>query len=371
MGKKNKNKDEKAKKKDEKAKKEKKGKKDEKSKKKGKDKESEGKADGKKSKDEKSKKDKKDKKDKNGKADGKTSIGDVAAKSGVAPAFVPKERALNNFLVVIFDSCRFDSWVAAKTSTMEKLGPLERRWSYASWTAPSHYNLLTGLMPHTSPENVYASEYYKQDFYKYSERLGLDGTSFKDLIPSLYFPVYLKEKLGYHTHARVSLPVLNAKTTINRGFDTYQLMDKHNDMAAMLPTLRFSDSKPSYYLMNVGETHYPYALPSEPQNEWPRISGVHGVFKHLDDQVVGGKVQVDDEKFFDSDKMEQLRQRQIDAVSYLDGVVQQLFDIVPKNTYITITADHGELFGEHGYFGHGPINHEKVFEVPFVEGKIR
>jgi hypothetical protein len=346
MGKKSKKKDEKAKKKDAQAKKEKRGKKDEKSK-------------------------KAKKKDEKSKADGKTSIEDVAAKPGKAPAFVPKERTLNNFLVVIFDSCRFDSWVAAKTSTMEKLGPLERRWSYASWTAPSHYNLLTGLMPHTSPENVYASEYYKQDFFKYSERLGLEGTSFKDLIPSLYFPVYLKEKLGYNTHARVSLPVLNAKTTINRGFDTYQLMDKHNDMAAMLPTLRFSDSKPSYFLMNVGETHYPYALPSEPQNEWPRISGVHGVFKHLDDHVVGGKVQVDDEKFFDEEKMEQLRQRQIDAVSYLDGVVQQLFDIVPKNTYITITADHGELFGEHGYFGHGPINHEKVFEVPFVEGKIR
>ena len=32
---------------------------------------------------------------------------------------------------------------------------------------------------------------------------------------------------------------------------------------------------------------------------------------------------------------------------------------------------HGELFGEAGYFGHGPIMHEKCFEVPFLEGKIR
>jgi arylsulfatase A-like enzyme len=51
--------------------------------------------------------------------------------------------------------------------------------------------------------------------------------------------------------------------------------------------------------------------------------------------------------------------------------VEELFDIAPKNTWITITADHGELFGEAGYFGHGPVQHEKVFEVPFVEGKIR
>ena len=30
----------------------------------------------------------------------------------------------------------------------------------------------------------------------------------------------------------------------------------------------------------------------------------------------------------------------------------------------------GELFGEGGYFGHGPVPHEKVLEVPFVEGRV-
>jgi hypothetical protein len=38
---------------------------------------------------------------------------------------------------------------------------------------------------------------------------------------------------------------------------------------------------------------------------------------------------------------------------------------------ITITADHGEVFGEDGYVGHGPVLHEKVYEVPFIEGKLR
>lgn len=56
---------------------------------------------------------------------------------------------------------------------------------------------------------------------------------------------------------------------------------------------------------------------------------------------------------------------------YLNDVFVRLFDSVPPNTYITVTADYGELFGEEGYFGHGPINHEEVYEVPFVEGKIR
>gem|GEM_PF-95868 len=287
-----------------------------------------------------------------------------------APAVQPERKKLNNYIMITLDSCRFDSFVAGKTKTIEKLGELEKRYSYASWTAPSHYNLMTGLMPHTSPSNVYASEYYKEDFFKYGERLGTQDASFRELIPSLYFPVWLK-KLGYHTHARVSMPVLNSKTGINRGFDTYKLMDKHNDMRSMFETMRFSEEKPNFFMLNVGETHYPYARPTEDKNDWPRISGVHGVFKKLDDNIEDGKVVTSDEKFFDDEKMKQLHARQIDTVTYLDDVFEELYDLVPENTYITVMADHGELFGEGGYFGHGPINHDKVFEVPFLEGKIR
>jgi arylsulfatase A-like enzyme len=165
--------------------------------------------------------------------------------------------------------------------------------------------------------------------------------------------------------------VLNPRTILNNGFDTFRLMDSHNDMRAMVKEMRFGEDKPTFYLLNVGETHYPYALPDEPPENWPRISGIHGVFKHLDDHIVGGKLVESEDKFFDNKKMKALRDRQVKAVKYLDRVVEELFDVVPKNTYITITADHGELFGESGFFGHGPIMHKKVFEVPFVEGKLR
>ena len=281
------------------------------------------------------------------------------------------ERKGNNFITIIFDSCRFDSFLAAQPKTILKLGELEKRWSYASWTAPSHYNLLMGLMPHSRPTMVYASEYYKRDFVKYSERLGHDNIEFKSLVPKLYLPLYFKEVLGYRTHAMVSLPVLNPKTILNQGFDTFKLMPAHNDMRAMVREMTFSEEQSSYYLLNVGETHYPYALPHEPPDSWPRIHGIHGVFKHLDTHMVGGKLSDGEAVVFDDAKLEELRQRQIKAVQYLDTVVEELFDKVPDNTWITITADHGEVFGEDGYFGHGPVQHDKVYEVPFIEGKLR
>jgi hypothetical protein len=253
---------------------------------------------------------------------------------------------------------------------MRQLGRVEKRWSWASWTAPSHYNLLMGLMPHSSPRNILPTEYYQREFLKFNARLGLKNLTFKSFLPRMYLPVLLR-KLGYRTRALVSLPVLNPATILNTGFDSWDLMDRHNDMRAMLPRLTFSEEAPTFWLLNAGETHYPYALPEEPPGEWPRISGVHGVFQHLDELIVGGKLPRVKHGTFTARKLAALRGRQIEAVRYLDRVIEELFDLVPRNTYITITSDHGELFGEDGYFGHGPIQHEKVLEVPFLEGRLR
>jgi hypothetical protein len=162
-------------------------------------------------------------------------------------------------------------------------------------------------------------------------------------------------------------------------------MPKHNDMMAMLDDMeshyKSKESKglqgntPQFYLLNVGETHYPYALPDEDKNDLPHISGVNGIFRKLDAQISeDGNLISDNEAgdFMDMEMIESCRQRQINTVKYLDEVVfPRLYDMVPKDTWIIVTADHGELFGESGYFGHGPIMHDKCFEVPFLEGKIK
>lgn len=107
---------------------------------------------------------------------------------------------------------------------------------------------------------------------------------------------------------------------------------------------------------------------------WPRISGVNGVFKSLDSQIdtQGNLIASKDApQFFDQTKLDELKERQVETVRYLDNVFTELWDMLPRNTHVIVTSDHGELFGESGYFGHGPIMHEKVFEVPYLEGKIR
>src|SRR5205814_1129661 len=97
-----------------------------------------------------------------------------------------------NLVMVILDSLRYDSWVEAQPPVLGTLGTVERRFSYASWTAPSHYNLLMGLLPHSSPPEVYASEYYKEDFRRYGERLNVGDMGFKRLLPSIFLPTFLR-----------------------------------------------------------------------------------------------------------------------------------------------------------------------------------
>ena len=273
----------------------------------------------------------------------------------------------NHIVFIVMDSCRFDSFVAADTPNIDRFGRVSRRYSYASWTAPSHYAFTMGMLPHESPRKVYASEVYKEDFVLWAKRIGNASMAFKDFLPELSLPAVLK-KLGYRTVAKVSMPVLNRFTLINQHFDEFKLMDHHNDFAGMVEEIEFEHKQPRYYFLNLGETHYPYMLDGK---ELPHISGVHGVFKSLGNET-GNKKKSDGKEygFFNQDQMEMLHKQQVRCVEYIDSLVGKLVEKAPVNTYFIVTSDHGELFGEDGYFGHGPIMHEKCFEVPLIEGLV-
>lgn len=273
---------------------------------------------------------------------------------------------MNNIVWLILDSCRYDSFIEARTKNFTKIGKIEKRYSYASWTSPSHYTFLMGMVPHTSPSGIFASDIYREEFKKWNDRIEIENLTFKDFVPELNLVKRLND-LGYRTIGRVSLPVLNQRTTISAFFHDYKLMDDHNDFKGMVDQIDFKNDQPAFYFLNIGETHYPYMLKDD---ELPHISGVHGVFKHLDDFIIheGDAGKFTAGNFFSHPEMQRLKKQQIKAIKYCDRIFLWLLEKCPDNTYFIITADHGELFGEEGYFGHGPIMHKKVFEIPFIEG---
>jgi arylsulfatase A-like enzyme len=272
----------------------------------------------------------------------------------------------NHLIYIVLDSCRYDSFVRARKPNIDRIGTAERRYSFASWTAPSHFSLFMGQVPHTSPQRVFASEVYKAQFAEWVERLSVPDLSFKTFVPELCLASVLA-KHGYHTIARVSMPVLNPYSGLTRGFDDYKLMSDHNDFAGMVKEIELPDKGRRFYFLNLGETHYPYMLTGD---RLPKISGLHGVALQMDHLLArSGDVPVEQPDIFPAETMRYLHDQQVRCVEYVDGLIGDLFVKCPEDTHFIVTADHGELFGEDGYFGHGPVMHPKCFEVPFVEGR--
>lgn len=274
-----------------------------------------------------------------------------------------------NLVIMVLDSCRFDSYVRAKTPNLDRIGIAEQRWAYASWTAPSHYTFFMGLVPHKAPQNVYASDVYKQDFGSWSERLDIPDLNFGSFLPQLSLAKMLKG-VGYHCIGRVSMPVLNSYTLVSKYFDDYKLMSNHFDFQGMVDDIEFSKDQPTLCFLNIGETHYPYMLEGD---DLPHISGLHGVAKELAaGGDAGGKLKRGSDMPFEElllgDTMSRLHEQQVHCVEVVDRIAAELIEKAPEDTYFIVMADHGDCFGEGGYFGHGPVMHEKVFEVPFLEG---
>lgn len=267
---------------------------------------------------------------------------------------------VNSIIFLVLDSARFDHLKSASVPHIKKIGKIEKRYSYASWTSPSHHTYLMGLLPHCSPKKVFASETYYSDLMSWGVRTGVKPFQFNSFLPEFCLPKVLKT-LGYQTHAIVSLPVLNPHAGFSRFFDKYELMPKHDEFHKIVKKVKFG-TDPSFYFLNLGESHYPYSFPGcSGARDLPRLHGLNGTIKHRSDlsQSV---------RFFAPRDMRRMKEMQISAIEYVDSIIGTLFNKAPSGTRVIITSDHGELFGEDGYFGHGPIFHEKAFEIPFVEG---
>ena len=264
----------------------------------------------------------------------------------------------NHLVIIILDSCRYDSFLKAKRCYFDKVGNLEKRFSYASWTAPSHYSLLMGQLPHRNQSNRLAAEIYSDEFNSWSTRLGLRNLRGQNFLPHLSLPAALAAH-HYYSEAFVSMPVLQEASGLGRHFDKWNFVTQ--DFSWIIQQLDFSGPLLKFYFLNLSETHFPYGI-KDPQ---PYLPGWNGIardgFSYQGDSDWQGQ-------FFEKSRLRKFHQMQIEAVESCDTIFLKLWAKAPDNTYFIITSDHGECFGEGGFFGHGPMVDPKVFEVPFLEG---
>ncbi|HVR39409.1 MAG TPA: sulfatase-like hydrolase/transferase [Thermoanaerobaculia bacterium] len=275
---------------------------------------------------------------------------------------------MNHFLLLVLDSCRYDSVADVWPSLqwLPRLGQLERAYSHATWTLPSHFDFLAGRLPWkpTDKDTRYtrgAGRFHYEmvgELRRWSTRLGIDAPT----IVSAQFEIRAAlRQHGYRLCAITAAGPIGANTYFS------EMVDRHVDVGSkgdsFLRGLDHLDfTTPSFTIFNTWETHYPFWTPGYDAAFEDRVmSGLRGLAQAAMANTVPPDV------FFTNDELAYLHERQRNAVRYIDSLIPQLLARIPENCTMVITADHGEAFGEDGFVGHGEVAHRVVLEVPFIE----
>lgn len=247
----------------------------------------------------------------------------------------------------------------------------------SSWTLPSHASMFTGRWPSEHRSNW--NQPLDDHFATLAEAL---------------------RELGYHTAAFVgNRNYVSRETGLAQGFQQFhnltigpgELLRSSMLLRKVIESPRFKNligwhemlgrrhaprvtgealrwmsghsSQPFFVFLNYFDAHYPY-LPPAPYDSAVRVLG--------GGRDRGLRFQEDfDGRLPAPAVLEEGKAAYAAAMRYLDAQVAGLLDSLEergalKNTWVILTADHGEEFGEHGVTGHGHNLYRTTVQVPLV-----
>jgi membrane-anchored protein YejM (alkaline phosphatase superfamily) len=264
-----------------------------------------------------------------------------------------------NLLLITFDSCRFDSMKRANTPHLDRLGEIYSAWTSATYTLPAHISFFTGIFPMVNDDIPYLNRFTKQLVTMKKAGQAVDSAKSRRTISlpaSGHDMIYGLRKSGFYTVGAGSATWF-AKHVLTQNFQDFkfkQAMSATEQCNFVLKKLSSkSAKKPFFAFMNFIETHTPYMHYGSDREEYSMQARDFMTFPPREDT------------YLKESKGHMLHQAQISAVEHLDKIMGQFFELLPKNTLVIITADHGEAFGEDGFWGHG-VYHPTVMNVPMM-----
>jgi membrane-anchored protein YejM (alkaline phosphatase superfamily) len=236
-----------------------------------------------------------------------------------------------NFLLLTYDSCRYDVLASAKTPVLDSFSPIHCAEAPANFTFASHQAFFVGFLPNIKEYIPYYNRFRKQ-------LLGLVGvgegqihkTALKKSLSSWNFIQGMTNE-GYQT---VGAGAMNwfRQESLTAGFEKFLFTGRDADRQIDFLLENIDISRPFFGFVNFGETHAPYTYrgKTEPCKDdvrarrmsWPPIE--HGL---IGAETDGFRCQVA-------------------AAEFLDTCLPRLFETLPGNTIVVLTSDHGDCFGE-------------------------
>jgi arylsulfatase A-like enzyme len=284
-----------------------------------------------------------------------------------------------NILVILIDTLRADS-IYALSGRREGTSPALDAFARAatvytaarsptSWTLPSSATLLTGMHPlqHGAGWRMRRGGRTQRPTTDFERSLHYSGIV--DGTPRM---AAMLRDAGYSTRGWYSNHYLDPRFGTATGFSRWESFRGSDWLGAAravkhvqrsLKSQRTDDPGPWFLFVHVIDPHLPYlardpipapftlpdSLPLEPLASTKRpgmtLTSTSGVGPDHAEAV---------HELYDID------------VHYVDQMVGRIIDLVPEDTLVVVTSDHGEAFAEHGAYQHGASLYDEVLRVPLL-----
>jgi arylsulfatase A-like enzyme len=225
----------------------------------------------------------------------------------------------------------------------------------SSWTLPSHASLFTGKFTAS-----HGAQYDPDGPLRISDAISgpeaWQNYRARGLAQNEVTLAGILKEAGYSTGAVVGGPWMKKIFGLNKGFDFYddrEIGTVNGRLAGQISAsasqwidkLRGDDF---FLFLNYFDPHTPYQAPEGFSRAFlPKSTDLSGRKPTLEEYIA----------LYDSE------------ILYMDHYIGLLLsklkaDNLYDETMIIVTADHGELFGEHGHFGHGKHLYQEEIHVP-------
>jgi membrane-anchored protein YejM (alkaline phosphatase superfamily) len=260
----------------------------------------------------------------------------------------------SNVLFMVFDSCRYDTMLAANIPNIKSIGEIRKAYTHGSYTVAAHASFFAGHLPVVLDEPLlpYYSESVKQlwrlkagEIRDKARHVGvlLNGNNL--------FEGY--EKMGYFILGTGGVSQFREKSLLRSFFKNFiyfgehineePLEDRNKIQFPLHHVIEITDilkKHDKWFLyMNCPETHYPYDVDDGIPDD---IKKIFSSIKHS--LNLRGSIPDD----VSNEDMGKLKLMQIKALEHIDKQVGLLIEKLPKNRKILVVmcGDHGDNFGE-------------------------
>lgn len=314
---------------------------------------------------------------------GASSIAAWACTTREQPAPVPDRP---NIVVYLADSLRRDhlgcyGYGPRTTPSIDRFSSeacvFDRCYSAASWTKPSIASLFTGVLPRVHHAGLAGA---------WNELSG--DVPVQVLRPA--FPTLAQQlkAAGYQTAWFLASPVVESQYGFARGVDYYHYCEQEppsEQALLIMQWLRREAKEPFFLFIHAIDPHYPYVAPNDAferlhgmsrEDYLASLAGPEGDLLRSYVQEHGNVFNlpgIERTSFYGLSRkglalLNGLYDAEIAHIDHQFGRILSTMrgrDLLERSITV-FTSDHGEAFGEHGFFYHAHIPFEHQIRVPLV-----